>query len=252
VPWNFIYIGETTKLHPQNSLEDFSDFWHQRFRVRIRYKNTPPRPRRPIERSRVKTLLALHESRFQSAAKFLCEEAPELQKKIDQLLETKVGATTDWEDCEDKWKEIRDQDSILYIFAHRDADDLCLADAVPMPVAYKYRLKAGVFVERFKKSNNRVSDSNTLCFVNGCRTAQGTWGEALLSATSAAGFHGFIGSEAEVPSDIATRYAVEFLDALLTNQATVDEAYEMVKEKCFPLSLWYSCYALPEFQIASA
>ena len=252
VPWNFVYAGATpNEVEARGTLEDFKDFWLSRFKVRIRFSNTNDMPEPPISRSRVRTLLALHESRFRSAMDLLAENLPDLRDKVECLLEHQIGSTNDWIDCEKKWREIEDNDSILYIFAHRDEEGrLSLKDNPLAADCDKYEISSDEFQAFFRKQNAVAAQSNTLCFVNGCRTAAEGWGERLLSATSAVGFQGFIGSEAEIASDLATRYAVEFLFALLKEGKSVDEAYEETKTKCFPMSLWYSCYAHPQFRIS--
>jgi hypothetical protein len=252
VPWNFVYAGAApNEVATQNTLEDFKDFWLSRFKVRIRFSNTNEMPDPCISRSKVRTLLALHESRFRSAVTLLTNELPDLKDKVNCLLEHQIGSTNNWIDCEEKWREIEENDSIFYIFAHRDEEGrLSLKDNAPAAESDRYEISSNEFQAFFRKGNAVAAQSNTLCFVNGCRTAAQGWGERLLSATSAAGFQGFIGSEAEVASDLATRYAVEFLFALLKEGKSVDEAYEETKTKCFPMSLWYSCYAHPSFRIS--
>jgi hypothetical protein len=112
----------------------------------------------------------------------------------------------------------------------------------------RYQLDPNGFSACFKKE--RANQTNTLCFINGCRTADGDWGNGFLSVTSTHGFQGFIGSEAEIPNDCATRYAVEFLTELLEEGSSVDRAYEKIRRTCFPMSLWYSCYAYPGFRLS--
>ncbi len=252
VPWNFIYAGNLLELKSSNSIDDFADFWHQLFKVRIRFSNGSMAPRRTISRERIKTLLALHRARFVKARDFLTELSPALRAKIDKLLKYEAGETTDWIDCRAKWQTIKGEDSILYIFAHRnEGGKLCLEEEgkIRQDQPNKYELTTGGFLEMFRKDNATAHKSSTLCFVNGCRTAGGSWGNSLLTATSAPGFQGFIGSEAEIPNVAATQYAVEFLYSLLEDHDTVDVAYEKAKSACFPLSLWYSCYAQPQFRI---
>jgi hypothetical protein len=252
VPWNFVYAGAAPdELQAQSKFEDFADFWLSRFKVRIRFSNANEMPDPCIARSGIKTLLAMHQSRFKKAMDHLSNDIPDLRAKAKRLLEYEIGQTGDWAECKEKWRAIEGHDSILYIFAHRDAaDKLSLKDDVRTAEAHKYEMTSTDFQAFFRKTNRTAAKSNTLCFVNGCRTADEGWGERLLSATSAAGFQGFIGAEAEVASDLATRYAVEFLFALLEEGKSVEEAYEETRMKCFPMSLWYSCYAQPSFRIS--
>jgi hypothetical protein len=251
VPWNFVFVGNNAIIPAANGLEDFKDFWTSRFKIRIRFSDGEFSPLKSICRDRVRTLLAIHQSRFRKATDRLVALFPELRTKIERLLQYKVGATPDWEDCRKKWAEIRQEDSILYVFAHRDDEgNLCLEERekISAAEAYRYQLDANGFAETFRKETSQVI-SNTLCFINGCRTVDGDWGNSLLSTTSSSGFQGFIGSEAEISNDWATKYAIEFLFALLEEGKSVDEAYEETRSSCFPMSLWYSCCAQPDFRI---
>jgi hypothetical protein len=251
VPWNFVFVGDNVQIPFANRLTDFKDFWLSRFKIRIRFSDGEFPPRKPITRDRVKTLLAIHQSRFRLATDLLTRTIPGLRDKIDRLLRYRVGPTVDWIDCNQKWGEIKDDDSILYIFAHRDdAGSLWLEERerVLAEDAYKYELDTNRFAGTFRKGGLKAG-SNTLCFINGCRTVAGGWGNDLLDLTSGSGFQGFIGSEAEISSDWATRYAIEFLYALLEEGKSVDQAYEETRESCFPMSLWYSCCAQPGFRI---
>jgi hypothetical protein len=253
VPWGFVYGKDPRQLGPTRfELSDFDDFWLSLFKVRVRFNQTDLPPSRPISKDRIKTLLALHQSRFRAATEEYAETHPDLLAKIECLLKYQLGSTADWEDCRDKWESMTNDDSILYIFAHSDGKKLYLEESEKIDVAekYKYELDTTGFSKVFKKRQTTVA-SNTLCFINGCRTADGDWGNGFLSITSGRGFHGFIGSEAEIANDWATRYAVEFLYALIEGGKSVDEAYEDTRKLVFPMSLWYSCYAHPSFRISA-
>ncbi|MFM0330065.1 hypothetical protein [Paraburkholderia strydomiana] len=251
LPWNFVYAGNPNAMpKPTGKLSDFDDFWTNRFKIRIRFQQASVPPKTPISKKRVKTLLALHNERFKAATQALKND-PELQRKIRRLLEHEIGHTNNWFDCRSKWDNLANEDSIFYIFAHSDGKSLSLSDKPPCSKSSgidRYLLSPSGFQTYFRKS--RSNPTNTLCFINGCRTADGDWGNGFLSTTSTHGFQGFIGSEAEVPNDRATKYAVEFLSHLLEG-STVDVAFEATRELCFPMSLWYSCYAYPDFQISA-
>jgi hypothetical protein len=249
VPWNFVCWDDKEKKAPaRNDISDFDPFWVSRFKIRIRFHQTEAPPR-PIRRSGFKTLFALHQKRFRDATSVLSQDAS-LVAKIERLLEHRLGPTADWEDCLEKWETILDEDSVLYIFAHSDGDSLLLEEPEEFDRADsdRYEMTPTRFQRRFTKGH-RSSASNTLCFINGCRTAGGEYSDGFLSVTSGPGFHGFIGSEAEISNDWATRYAIEFLYALVEDGKSVDEAYEHTRTLCFPMSLWYSCYAQPGFRV---
>jgi len=262
VPWGFVYLGDPKKPPPlTETIADFADFLSVAFRIRIRYSLVSGSPlTRPISRQRVKTLLALHESRFENAKQVLFSDvddepvapghAKNITQKMKRLLEHDVGWTVNWDECHEKWKSIEQSDSVFYIFAHSDGKTLSLKDTEELEKneKFKYELQADGFENYFGKQ--KQDTSQTLCFINGCRTADGEWDNGFLSVTSAHGFQGFIGSEAEISNVWATRYAVEFLYRLIEEGKSVDEAYEELRELCFPMSLWYSCYAYPHFRVS--
>jgi hypothetical protein len=251
IPWNFVFAGDPEVMRPPIGKEqDFDDFWARRFKIRVRFHQTALPPKSPIAKTRVKTLLALHQNRFKDATRAL-HDVPDLYAKIQRLIAHEVGVTNNWYDCRSKWRNMSNDDSILYIFAHSDGKSLSLRDEIPpdpFPDRDRYELDPNGFSVYFKKQ--KTASTNTLCFINGCKTADGDWGNGFLSVTSDHGFQGFIGSEAKIPNDAATRYAVEFLTALLEGGASVDEAYEYSRTACFPMSLWYSCYAYPDFKLS--
>jgi hypothetical protein len=252
VPWNFMFSGDVNRLPaPTGRIEDFDDFWTSRLKVNVRYIATDIPPDRPISREGLKTLLALHRSRFNKAEQIL-QKYPEIHAQLQELRGFEVGESNDWDGCRSKWEQIARNDSIVYIFAHADQNKLYLLeeDEIDPASAYKYAINTTGFQTIFRKAPN--ANTNTLCFINGCRTADGKLGDGFLSITSSPGFHGFIGSEAEISEEWATRYAVQFLHGLIVGAHRVQDVYDEMRTQCFPLSLWYSCCAHPDFSVVPA
>ena len=251
--WNFVFDGDPDATRPfTHSLADFGDFWLSKFKVFIRFNKVKIPPEWPLPRSSVKTLLALNEEEFVKARQSISCSRPDTKEKINSLLSFEVGSVTNWDDCRAKWRVIAEKnDSILYIFGHSTGEEIFLtaqtADLTDQE-RFRYVLDANSFLATFKKSRNPTS--NTICFINGCRTADGSLGKNFLNVTSGKGFHGFIGSEAEISNEHSTYYATEFLYKLLQEGRSVEEAFEELREPLFPASLWYSCYADPLFQIS--
>lgn len=127
VPWNFVYARDPRQLLPAKyELSDFDDFWLSLFKVRVRFHLTDIPPSRPISRDSIKTLLALHQSRFRAATQDYADKYPDLLPKIECLLNHQVGSTEDWEDCRTKWETMTNDDSILYIFAQQGlGEEVC-------------------------------------------------------------------------------------------------------------------------------
>jgi hypothetical protein len=174
------------------------------------------------------------------------QENNSVVQKLPSLLSRHIGETTDWEDCRDKWEEIADYDSIVYIFGHSDGEHIYLADSNED----KYVLDTGGFLTIFKKRNN--AKSRTFFFVNGCKTGGGPSGDGFLDVTSGLGFYGFIGTEAEISNEFATQYATDFLWEIINSGKSVGEVIEDMREReeFFPLSLLYTCYGNPDFRVS--
>jgi hypothetical protein len=248
VPWNFVFFGDLHNIAPPRSdIRDFDDYWSSRLTVNVRYILTRP-ARAQIPRSSLKSLLTLHRKRFAKATKIL-EKYPDLQRQLQELRAFDVGECNNWPECETLWKKIKDCNSIVYIFAHTAEDKLYLEDEDELDIetAFKYEINAARFLSIFKKDAR--AQTSTLCFINGCRTAAGELGDDFLSVTSSTGFLGFIGSEAEISEEWATRYAVQFLHGLIFRSRSVQEIYDELRTDCFPLSLWYSCCANPKLTV---
>ncbi|MGY3120311.1 hypothetical protein ACVWXQ_004248 [Bradyrhizobium sp. S3.14.4] len=250
IPWNFIFRRDPDAIiSAKFDLTDFDGFWTSIFKTSIRFNKMHPPSETAVPKSNMKTLLALHKDRFLDA-RHLLKSDNALLAKLDALLQHEIGEATNWNDCRAKWKTIADSDSVIYIFGHSDGTRLYLCDP-PMsgkPVSDEYAIDTlGLLTSFPKKKGNK---SNTIYFINGCRTAASNLGDGFLSVTSGPGFHGFIGCEAEITNEFATKYAAEFLDLLCVSGLSISDCIECLRTKLFPLSLWYSCYADPDFRIA--
>jgi hypothetical protein len=248
IPWNFIFRHDPNEIKElANDLSDFAGFWTTVFNPTVRFNKLQLPCESAISKKNLKTLFAVHEERFDSACQLL-KRNPPLLEKLDKLLKQEVGETTNWTDCKDKWKAIGDNDSVVYIFGHSDGTHIYLNDPKEgEEPSEEYALDTTGFLTAFPKK--RDSSSNTVCFINGCRTANGSLGDGFLSVTSGRGFHGFVGCEAEITNEFATEYAAEFLYLLCEAGLSISAAMELLRVRLFPLSLWYSCYADPEFRI---
>jgi len=66
------------------------------------------------------------------------------------------------------------------------------------------------------------------------------------------GFHGFIATEAEVPSVFASRYGMTFLRHLSRGGQSVGDTFDTLRREgsLFPLNLLYTCFADRDFRLA--
>ncbi|WP_316158607.1 MULTISPECIES: hypothetical protein [unclassified Bradyrhizobium] len=245
VPWSFAFRGDLDSLPPTSgTLGDFKDFWTNVFDINISYSRTTLLKAAHSKDAAPFVLHALHEEHFSNARALLTDAE---RAVVDQLLTLRIGNTTDWDTCRRKWRKSDDADSIIYIFGHSDGQNIFLSeDNDP-----KYILDANGFRLTFRKPAG--AKSNTICFINGCRTCAGLLGSSFIAATASQGFFGFIGSEAEVSNLFAARYGADFMKKLCVDRLSVQDAFAAIRERqdLFPLSLLYSCYAQPDFRLAA-
>jgi hypothetical protein len=252
IPWNFVFDKDPLTHYPfTRTISDFDGFWINKLVVYIRFNGILP-SRSPLEGDTLKTLLAFDEEEFLRARTQISCTKPEVNKLIDQLERHEVGSVQNWDDCREKWRDIQDNNSVLYIFGHSNGKEISLKgdpSTVPESDRSRYVLGTGNFSGVFTKA--RRSSSRTICFINGCRTAGGVIDDGFLGVTSAKGFEGFIGAEAEISNIDATLYAAEFLYRLIHTGETIGSIMEALRKDLYPSGLWYSCYADPEFCVSA-
>lgn len=242
VPWNFVYRGgDPGGLHDASgTIADFRDFWSSLFSINTRFNRSEFMADRPRPRANFRVLYILHKDQLNKAKQNLKADETEC---LDKLLEYEVGEAVDWETSITKWRQIEENDSVVYVFGHSDGHRIALDDGNDP----KYQIDAARILSRFKKKKGGTSA--TIWFVNGCRSAAGNMDNGFLTVTSSPGCHGFIGTEAQVPNDFATRYGIAFMHHLCEDGWCVQETYDALREKLFPLSLIYSSFAHPKFRI---
>jgi hypothetical protein len=241
IPWGFLFSSFSKPEEFKGEISDFEGFWSLDFVLTLRGPRSSPMAPQPRDRDKFKMLHALHKERFNSALSLLPLER---QQEFDELVHSEIGNVTNWDDCREKWETIEDNDSLLHIFGHSDGEKVFLKDEASDDT---YCLEADRFKNLFAK--HRHTRSVTICFLNGCRTGAGPVGESFLDVLFDIGFQGFIGTEAEVSNKFAAEYAADFMGLLWKQGKSVREAFDILRDKHFPLSLFYSCYAHPDFRI---
>jgi hypothetical protein len=174
VPWNFIFRGDSTDLkEPVGNLSDFDDFWTNVFRINVSFNQVDDFFDEELNARASCVFQVFHKEQFQAADKRL--NATE-RRRIDDLLKLEIGHTTEWSKAKERWKVADHRDSLLYIFAHSDGKSIYLADSDDD----KDRIDANGFQNTFKKRPD--AKSNTVCFINGCRTGAGFLGAGFLES----------------------------------------------------------------------
>jgi hypothetical protein len=240
IPWGFVYFDDPYNMPKlTGEITDFSGFWSDKFSISTHFNSYNRMPSSTRPRSRFRILLALHKGLHKSAEEELADE----QKAcFERLQGYEVGAFVDWEVCRRKWQEISKHDSVLYVYGHSDGTMIELDPKV----SSMSKLGAVRFHNFFRKANG---ESASIFFINGCLTAAGREHNGFLRVTSMPGFFGFIGTEAKVPNKFATEYGIEFMSSLCEMGCSVQETYEDLRRRLFPLSLMYSCFAHPHFRV---
>jgi hypothetical protein len=246
VPWGFVYHADPDRMHePKGEFSDFSGFWLDRFSISTRFNpcNRMPDSARPRENFRI--LMALHKSLHEKAQQHLPPDSKECFEKIKSH---KVGAVADWELCRRKWREIEKQDSILYVYGHSDGAMIEL-DPEVAEADSNSKMEALRFHNSFRKADPK---SASIAFLNGCVTGMGEGHNGFLRVTAMPGFYGFIGTEAKVPNKFASEYGIDFMHSLCFMGRSVEETFETLRIRHFPLSLLYSCFAHPYYRVEPA
>jgi hypothetical protein len=257
IPWNFIFDNDPFDGLPiSGDISDFDGFWLSNVFVYVRYSSSFSPIDKPLDKQALRTLMAFDENEFDVARGEISKQLPDVDETIANLTRKPVGAVTDWDNCREKWEEIRDCDSVIYIFGHSNGKEISLhgdPSQVREDEKQKYILDTASFAGIFTK--NRGSSSKTLCFLNACRSAGGVMSDGFLGVTHARGFHGFIGAEAEISNIDATLYATEFLNKLVNEGRSVGQIVNELRgrrfpNRRFPTGIWYTCYADPEFRVS--
>jgi hypothetical protein len=255
-PWGFIYSGnpETPPKPLARSIADLSDFWLAKFRLitRVPGGRRPPNPRKPTSR----TVYALHEEMFSRARRYL-EQNQKIACDLEELLSNEPAPATSWPECEKAWKRIKEEhDSVLYLFGHSDGQRILLRDGIGDGDP-DFELPVSGFERSFHK--DRETRSASIVVLNGCRTAAPNtlsggvpFSANFLRLTRLPGFHGFIATEAEVPSVFASRYGLAFLRRLCRGGQSVGETFDALRQdgELFPLNLLYTCFADRDFRLS--
>jgi hypothetical protein len=220
------------------TLEAFHGFWVVDHHITMKASGGSCRRKRTED---VKVLYALDTEQFLKLI-----ESLQLHDDWDPLLALDVGHAGDWATATAKWRDITesgDSDNVFFLFGHNDKAGFHLG-----PNERKSREK---FVDQFRRRHTDAG--STLLFMNGCSTV-GDGDSSFLEVAGRPGFCGAIGTEAEIASDFAIRYAGRLLNKLLLSGSPIalGDAFQAMMHEAdlFPRSLLYTCYAFPDFTVA--
>ena len=261
IPWGFLYSGDDAYNDDDDEeptgeelkKEDLEGFWLHRFAISVRLTTKAALYDPKRAQASFRNLYALNKQIFDDVvgSDSFCAER---KQRLDEILsEAQPYVVYNFNKWTNRWTEIANQDSLLYFYGHSSGNRIYLKEGVAEHNR-KYCLDTAAIATLFKQKRDRRS--TTICFFNGCNTAVGPRDDkdeadaTFLSATHRPGFHGFIGTETEIPDYAAKLYAADFLTMLRKGEpiGTVFRELKFAND-LLPWSLFYSCHANPDIYI---
>ena len=238
LPFGFIFSGSNTYTHVngQPSLNDFDDFWVNRFKITVSVEGGGcDSSNLNTDATHFRALYALHKSELVAAVPYLGNSRERLKK----LLKIEARDHYNWESAGRAWQKIRDKNNVVFVFAHSDGNWLELDDD---------HIDCLSFYDLLSKNNTCYS---TLLILNCCLSASGSEGASLLSVVARRGFCGLIGTEAEILNLYALACGTHLLWELCAGGKTLGQAFDNMQNEArlFPLNLFYTCYANRDFRL---
>jgi hypothetical protein len=237
LPLGFIFEGEIGSPIGKPSRTDFAGFWLDRFKITVLVEGGGAGPeRRNVDPQSLKTLYALHRTEVENALPYLNDDTI----KLKQLTLLPVKDYYSWDTAKRAYRDIRDANNIIFVFAHSDGDSLELDDST---------IDCNTFSHTLHK--DRDPKFPVLLILNCCLSVTGGDGGSLLSAVARRGFCGLVGTEAEILNTYALRCGTRLMWELCFKARPLGEALDAMQnaEDLFPLNLLYTCYAQRDFQL---
>ena len=238
LPLGFVFEGEVGSPIGKPSRADFAGFWLDRFKITMLVEGSGcGHERRNVNPQSLKALYALHRTEVENALPFL---GADTISKLKVLTLLPVQQYYNWDTAKRAYAEIRDEDNIVFVFAHSDGDSLELDDS---------SIDCNTFSLMLHK--DRDPSHPILLILNCCLSVTGGDGGSLLSAAARKGFCGLVGTEAEILNTYALRCGTRLMWELCFNGRPLGEALDEMQSApdLFPLNLLYTCYAQRDFQL---
>lgn len=251
VPWGFATLSKRPAAAEvlERSKRDFKGSWSEGIRLVTKYQIG--KWKFPSDRClEHHQLFALHEDLFVDARHSLRDNGIPIDGILQSIVEDNGFTSSTWPEIAEYWSGIANRyDSVVYIFGHSDGRKIELAGPLP-PAEPSTVLNASEFGVTFYKEPGTRSAS--ICILNGCRTnaPPNAFDPSFLNATHARGFYGFIGTETEVPNDLACLFGAQLLLRLHSLGESLGDAFDALRhdERLFPVNLVYSCFACRDFR----
>lgn len=236
VPWGLIYEREFAGPCFFSStecwrFENFRDFWCVKYGVTSVYDRiTPLGLSSTFRSSQYKILPAIDDNVWTAAT---CDvDADELQN-FQNILNQNLPVVNSKSELFGSWQKNKKDIGILLFYCHANGRYIDLGDGEILSHS-ELRLN-------LKREEASIIQPPTLIFLAGCNTAVGDHIEAgFLEVTGAAGFCGFIGTEAEMPDVFGLRFTMSFLSELYLSGKSLGTVMQDFREAHWPLSLIFS------------
>lgn len=243
VPWGLIYSGDPEHLPddwagiPKSKRwEIYRDFWCFAHDATARYIGV--KPNQIGDASDLSMLRVAHPLAFGKAKECIVSEA---EKGFFAWLDERYGDPLNTEsDLDRSWREAASRTGLLYFYCHASGEEL----AIGLDDTISWTRLLILLTD-----TKRDADAGCLVLINGCRTADGDFKGTFLLPASLTGYVGFVGTETDVPDVFALRFSSALLHLLFKGGMTLGEAMHRLYRDHFPLSLIYSVYAHPKFQM---
>jgi hypothetical protein len=238
LPLGFVFEGEVPSPIGRPSRADFAGFWLDRFKITMLVEGSGcGLERRSVDPQMLKALYALHRTEVENALPYLGSDT----LKLKQLTLLPVNQYYNWDTAKRAYANIRNENNIIFVFAHSDGDYLHFDDS---------SVDCNTFSLNLHK--DRDPQRPVLLILNCCLSVTGGDGGSLLSAAARKGFCGLVGTEAEILNTYALRCGTRLMWELCFHGRSLGEALDAMQsaEDLFPLNLLYTCYAQRDFQLS--
>jgi len=143
--------------------------------------------------------------------------------------------------------QVPNSDKIFYFYGHGEKEHLVLGNGEKIDMFRFERLVEKLTAGDFREDTIPY----TLIFLNACDSACGDADFSFQSVATQPGVCGIILTEAYVPRKFAIDFARRVLLAFIRNGVPVGDAVRSAANNVWPLGLVYSCYANPNFRLAT-
>ena len=239
-PWGLLYDGNPDDLPDDCTSADlFKGFWCFKYQLSMIFYNCVVAAAQDDD-APTNLIAAINKSAQEHALESIQDQTTE--KTLDELLSSAIGIADSFNECLEIIEGTSDGDIFLYFYGRSQDSEFDFGPNNKMPFT-EFKLLMDKLEER------RSATSSSVVFLNACESVHNENDFGYLAATARPGIRGCIGTEARVPDDFALNYGANFVKHMVQTNDSVQQTMDQLRDQFWPLSLLYSLYADPEFQI---